>query len=245
MRAADDLSHAIDRSLETVAARIGRPAVPAAPYRRLDSGAIGSLVAGYPLQLWEPDDPRLLDTAKFLLSRYMIQGGFFQDMVHSGINAYLTLHLAQILLRAGDRRWYDLVAAVASFASPTGQWPEAIYTRTGGGCMGDGQHVWAAAEWVLLLRNCFVREEKDGLIVGSGLIREWLRPGAVLSFGPAPTPFGSISISVACGGDDARVSWRGEWRHDPPPVIVQLPGHPAVKCGAGQTSVVLALETAS
>ena len=61
--------------------------------------------------------------------------------------------------------------SVARLASPTGQWPEAIHPQSGGGCMGDGQHGWAAAEWVMMMRNCFVREEGDRLIIGSGIVR--------------------------------------------------------------------------
>lgn len=56
------------------------------------------------------------------------------------------------------------MTAVAKLASPMGQWPESIHPRTCGGCMGDGQHVWAAAEWVLMIRNCFIREEKEPII---------------------------------------------------------------------------------
>ena len=68
----------------------------------MDSGAIGSIAASYPLKLWPGEDPRLRATLDFLLSKCMYRGAFFQDMIHSGINAYLTLHLAQVLLRAGD-----------------------------------------------------------------------------------------------------------------------------------------------
>jgi hypothetical protein len=242
MHAAEDLSRAIDRSLEAVAARMGWPVVPASPYRRLDSGAIGSIVADYPLQLWTPKDPRLMATVEFLLSRCLIKGAFYQDMVHSGINAYLSLHLAQILLRAGDRRWYDLVSAVAALASPTGQWPEAIHPHTGGGCMGDGQHVWAAAEWIMMLRNCFVREEGDRLVLASGLIRDWLRPGERLSFGPTPTPYGAIAVSVECSQGDVRVAWTGDWRAAAPPIEVHLPDRPCVRCARDQTSVTVPLE---
>ncbi|MEK8023577.1 MAG: hypothetical protein AAB229_07185, partial [Candidatus Hydrogenedentota bacterium] len=151
--------------------------VPAAPDRRMDAGAIGSIVAGYPLQLWPGNDPRLRDTAEYLIRDCFEHGAFFQDMIHSGINAYLTLHVAQVLLRAGDKRSMDLIRSVASLASPTGQWPEAIHPATRGGCMGDGQHAWAAAEWVLAIRNCFVREEcwnqeENGLIIGAGVPEE-------------------------------------------------------------------------
>jgi GH15 family glucan-1,4-alpha-glucosidase len=163
------LLESINKSLKKVDVRLKRPAIPASPYRRLDSGAIGSLAASYPLRVFQESDQKVLGTADFLMKNCLVHGGFFHDMTHSGINPYLTLHLAQVLLRAGDPRYFGLMTAVANLASPTGQWPESIHPRTGGGCMGDGQHVWAAAEWVLMLRNCFVREEGNGLILCSGM----------------------------------------------------------------------------
>ena len=89
-----------------------------------------------------------------------------------------------------------MIQAVAELASPTGQWPEAIHPLTYGGCMGDGQHGWAASEWVMALRNLFVREEGDGLIVGSGLAQAWLETGEPLEFGPSLTPYGRITVNV-------------------------------------------------
>src|SRR5690606_32065977 len=83
----------IEASLAHAARRLSTAAMPASPYRRLDAGAIGSLVAGYPLQLFAADDPRLRETAGFLMRNCLVDGGFFQDIIHSGINAYLTLHL--------------------------------------------------------------------------------------------------------------------------------------------------------
>ena len=62
--------------------------------------------------------------------------------------------------------------------------------------MGDGQHVWAAAEWVLMIRNCFVREEDDGLILCSGIPPHWLVKKQTMAFGPAPTSFGDIQIFI-------------------------------------------------
>ena len=105
----------------------------------------------------------------FILDNCFVDGGFFQDMIHSGINPYLTLHVAQVLLRANDKRFIPLLNKVAELASPTGQWPEAVHPRTLGGCMGDGQHAWAAAEWIIMLRNIFVREENDVLILCAGI----------------------------------------------------------------------------
>jgi hypothetical protein len=223
---------AIDRSLQRAAKRLGRPAMPAAPDRRLDAGAIGSLAVGYPLQLWAPDDPRLLDTVEYLLSDCLVGGGFFQDMTHSGINAYLTLHMAQVLLRAGDPRAWQLIDAVADLATPTGQWPEAIHPATGGGCMGDGQHAWAAAEWLVMMRNCFVREEPDRLILASGVPTAWLDQNDRLSFGPAPTAWGPVSLTIAPAKDRINVAWQGAWRGEPPAIEVRLPGFSPVTAKA-------------
>ena len=221
--------HRIEHTLDLCRERLGRAAMPAAPGRRLDAGAVGSLAAGYPLQLWPSDDPRLLDSAAFLQEHCFVNGGFFQEMIHSGINAYLTLHIAQILLRAGDPGYIELVRSVADAASPTGQWPEAIHPRTGGGCMGDGQHVWAAAEWVILIRNLFVREEGESLILGSGVIPPWQQEGAQLQFGPSLTPFGQIEIWIKGGPQAVHVSWEAVWHRTPPMLLIALPGRDPIE----------------
>jgi len=220
--AADDLMAAIDRSLAATADRRTGPSIPASPYRRMDSGAIGSVVAGYPLQLLSPRDTRLLGTVAALRQTCFVHGGFFQDMVHSGINAYLTLHLAQVLLRAGDPAWIELVRAVADLATSTGQWPEAIHPHTLGGCMGDGQHAWAAAEWVMAMRNAFVREEGDRLVLASGIPADWLHASSPLVFGPTPTPWGAVTVTISPGHEETVVHWKADWRGARPPIEVRL-----------------------
>jgi len=207
---------------------------PASPYRRMDAGAVGSLVASYPLTLFPPDDARVLATCNFLLEHCLINGAFFQDMTHSGLNAYLTLHLAQVLLRAGDMRFQSLIEAVADLATPTGQWPEAIHPRTRGGCMGDGQHGWAAAEWVMMMRHLFVREEPDHLVVGSGLFPQWLTSGATLHYGPTPTAYGDMDITVSCAHTSCEVEWNGQWRSLPPRIRICIPGFDPVEVDAGR-----------
>jgi hypothetical protein len=167
-----------------------------------------------------------MKTLEYLLAHSSFEGGFFQNMVHSGINPYLTLHLAQVLLRAGDRRVLDLVDTVGRLATSTGQWPEAIHPHTGGGCMGDGQHSWASAEWALMVRNLFVREENDRLVLGSGLLPRWLEKREPMSFGPTLTPFGPVSLRVEPDAPDRfRVVLEADWRGEPPSVEVRIPGY--------------------
>lgn len=240
---ADSLMGCIIRSLSGAEARIRRPAMPSSPLRRLDSASVGCLVAGYPLQLWTPGDLRLVDTARYLMDHCLVRDGFFHDMSHSGINPYLTLHIAQVLLRSGDSDYLRLLKAIGSLASPTGQWPEAIHPDTLGGCMGDGQHVWAAAEWVLMIRNCFVREELAGrkLILCSGVPLEWVSEAERAELGPVATSFGQISIRVVRRGVSWTVAWEAAWHGDPPEIEVCAPGGRVVLPLAGSHEVTVIL----
>lgn len=238
---AGKLLEAVERSLETASVRLGRPVMPASPYRRMDTGAVGSLAGGYPLQLLPARDARLLNTAEYLLDHSLVRGGLFHDMSHSGINPYLTLHLAQVLLRAGDPRFEGLVAAVAALASPTGQWPEAVHPGTGGGCMGDGQHVWAAAEWVLMLRNRLVREEGQRLVLCAGIPSRWLHKDAGVAWEPAPTAFGPLSLALEPGRRRIRLRCRAQWHDRPPTLQVRLPGFEALDVEGGDGEMLLEL----
>jgi hypothetical protein len=226
---ADDLRQAIDRSISRIPGWRSLGGIPASPYRRIDAGAVGSLVADYPLQLFPPAAPLIMATVETLLVRCFRHGGFFQDVIHSGINAYLTLDIAQTLLRAGDDRYRGLIEAVARLASPTGQWPEAIHPLTQGGCMGDGQHGWAAAEWVMMLRNCFVREEGDRLIIGSGLFGEWFDGDDDLYFGPSLTRWGRVTVRLTRPASEPTLSLEARWFENPPEVDVEIPGFGALR----------------
>ncbi|MEZ6041166.1 MAG: hypothetical protein R3C20_11710 [Planctomycetaceae bacterium] len=236
---ADSFLVSIDRSLSKNMTAKSARMIPASPYRRMDAGSIGSLVADYPLRLTAPDDAAIWNTADHLLRKHFVNGGFFQDMVHSGINAYLTLNVAQTLLRHGDTRFQTLIENVAQLASPTGQWPEAIHPQTLGGCMGDGQHGWAAAEWVMMMRNCFVREEQGGLIIGSGIFTEWMQSRKTLSFGPTLTPWGAVSVRIEDAATEPVLFIDAKWRHTPPSIEIRVPGYEVVSNASSGTAVAL------
>lgn len=222
---ASNMMQAIERSLNVSPVPQKIQGIPASPYRRMDAGAIGSIVAAYPLDLLPEDDSRMRATVHFILENCLVDGAFFQDMIHSGLNAYLTLMLAQVLLREGDPSFMQLVETVAGLASPTGQWPEAIHPRTRGGCMGDGQHLWAAAEWLMIVRNMFVREDKDGLILASGLPASWQSGSSRL--GPTPTPYGPVTVSVGPASGGMKITWHAHWRRQPARMRIALPGYPS------------------
>jgi hypothetical protein len=247
-READEFLATIQRSFPAGPHRRFPGAIPASPHRRMDSGAVGSLVADYPLQLFSAGDEGIRKTADYLCNHCLHGGGFFQNMIHSGINAYLTLHLAQVRLREGrPAAAWSLMDAVVALASPTGQWPEAIHPATLGGCMGDGQHIWAAAEWLMMIRNLFVREEHSPtpagsaraapsagmLVIGSGVRPEWWRE-ADATFGPTLTPHGAVIVRIGRNdGGGARVRIDAAWRGTPPRRELRVPGFVPLIVDAG------------
>jgi hypothetical protein len=210
-----------------------RGAIPASPYRRMDAGAIGSLVADYPLQVTPPNDSTIMNTVAYLMGSCFHSGAFFQDMIHSGLNAYLTLAIAQTLLRAGDPTYRQLIEATADLASPTGQWPEAIHPFTEGGCMGDGQHGWAAAEWLMMMRSLFVREEGRTIIVGGGVFPQWIDSGEDISFGPTPIPEGQLTVAIRGHGDGVALDVDLDSRSADLNVRVAVPGYQQRQVGVG------------
>jgi hypothetical protein len=92
----------------------------------------------------------------------------------------------------------------------------------------------------MMLRNCFVREEGERLVLCAGVPGRWLQQPESIRFGPTPTPFGSISVTVTPDpGRGARVEWQGDWRGEAPPVSVHLPGFAPVDAGGDTQMVVL------
>lgn len=225
---ARNFEEALFRSIDAIPESRSQGAIPASPYRRIDAGAVGSMVADYPLQITPPANERITKTAELMLQRFFRKGAFFQDIIHSGINAYLTLDIAETLLRGKDPRYRDLLHNVADLASPTGQWPEAIHPITFGGCMGDGQHGWASAEWAMIIRNLFVREEGRTLVLGSGILPEWIESGCPLFFGPTRTPFGPVSVKFFPKNGKSMFEIDGDFsrfRKLPESIIIDVPGY--------------------
>ncbi|MEW5977564.1 MAG: hypothetical protein AB1898_17360 [Acidobacteriota bacterium] len=186
----------VEHSLLASAGKTGVNFLPASPFRRVDSGAVGSLCAVYPLGLIAASDPRVLTTLSLLEQRFFHKDGLFQDHFHSGVNCYLSAHVAQCHLAAGNARAWRIVRYLLKHASGTFTWPEAFHPRTKGGCMGEGHHGWATADWLLLLRNLLLREEGDRLDILPAWDDGDLQPGTCFSATAAPCFFGRIHFKV-------------------------------------------------
>jgi hypothetical protein len=220
--AADFLAD-IRASLDLAAQRLGRPSMPTGPYRRFDCAAIGGAAALYPLRLFDPFDPALEATLDELQEKHFFENGFFQQMVHSGINAYLTMHIAHCRVLRREPRAWPMIHYVLGKATSAGAWPEAIHPRTGGGCKGDGLHLWAAADWLLLTRDLLLFEENDGLVVTAAPRPDWFEWGCRIEARRLPTHFGPVSLRVEGFSDHVTLHVEGEWRRPPLKLEWNLP----------------------
>ncbi len=204
------------------------PFLPAAPGRRIDSGAIGSLCSVYPLKLIDPRHPRVQNTIRLIEDRYLIGQGFIQNHFHSGVNCYLSAQLAQCYLACGNPKAWDVVRYLLKCATPTYTWPEAIHPTTGGGCMGEGHHGWAAAEWILLLMNLLFVEKQGSLLITPLLQKEHLQAGTIFSVCNAPSPFGKINFILSVDKKEIWLELSNEFCLFPPESIIwRLPFSPS------------------
>jgi hypothetical protein len=80
-------------------------------------------------------------------------------------------------------------------------------------------HNWTTAELLAAMRDMLVREDGDGLAIGSGVPRAWLQPGAAISAEAMPTAHGPVSFTLTVGADGrvlADVRAAAPWRLDLP-----------------------------
>lgn len=175
--------------------------LPSAPSKTLDSGMIGSLIAVYPLQILDWQSKIFVDSLDYVYRNYFKKNLFFQDIIHSGGNPYITLQIAHSFLLLGNRNLFNKIFNdVIEYSSPTLNFPEAIHPLTGGGVIGDGHHGWAAAEVLSSTRDAFVYErnfyslEKIELVLLSGIVKEFFESKNELSVENVNLLCGSISL---------------------------------------------------
>jgi hypothetical protein len=187
----------IHNSLEKVAARLGREVIPASPSRPFDESAIGFVCGIYPLALEDVYPSAFQLTLDEFTERYVDEKGFYHPIIHSGYNAYLTLQLAHAYLLKNNPQnaWHIANTILRQCVSPYSL-PEAIHPKTGGGAMGDGHHGWAAAEIVLFLLDCLVRENKDTLVLFHDVCPGMLKWGTNTSVDGIATSFGKFHCSL-------------------------------------------------
>ena len=216
-----DLASAMDWAWK----KNGRGALPCSPYRTVDSAAIGNLVGLSPLDVTSPSEPWVAGTVDHLAAHHLRDGLFFQRIIHTGLNPYLSVQLARAMMALDDPRWRRILDALLRHASPTWTWPEAMHPRMFGGCMGDGDHGWSAAEFVSLLRDMMVSERGGCLYLLPHAPAEWFTEGRTLEVRRAPTLHGTVDCAFRQGPESATFTWsiRRQPHQDSAPARLVIP----------------------
>jgi hypothetical protein len=102
----------LDASIAASFRRTGCRGLPSSPYRNLDSACIGNLIGASPLEVTSPDTAWLRCTVDHLMRHHLRDGLFFQRIVHTGLNAYLSVQLARALQRLRDPRAISMLNSV-------------------------------------------------------------------------------------------------------------------------------------
>lgn len=158
----------------------------------------GSLAALYPCGILEPNDPMLTGTLTTMWQR-MEQASPGEDQYiffnNPKLWTYITTDWAECYLLRGELdKFYRLFNGYVRHASPTNAWIEEIFLDSRIGT-GDMPHGWAAADYILLLRDSIVSERDGGLHIAAGVQPNWLMKGPV-EVRDLPTEFGEVNLTI-------------------------------------------------
>lgn len=78
--------------------------------------------------------------------------------------------------------------------------------------MGDGHHIWAAADWLMFMRNVLFFEENERLVITPALPTEWLDDGAEVGITNAPSYFGEVSFMIRRKASEVTLEFEGNLR---------------------------------
>lgn len=201
------LRAAVERATASAAAANGGAIPPA-----LDAPGgqdWGNLWAAYPAQVLSPSDPRVSATIARTRSRF--REGLATYLDGRVLHHYLGFRVLQTELLRGEQRRVvrGLADALAHTTGTHAGWELGIRPYSGRSVDDNlAPHGWWAAEYVALVRAMLVREEGDGLVLGSALPTGWLRPGRRIRVSGAPTLHGRVDFTLRGRRGGADLSWR-------------------------------------
>jgi hypothetical protein len=169
------------------------------------------------------DDELISNTIRELVNRCFYRNLHYHGVMHCGLNPYLTMQVAQCLVRMRDPYALTMFESLMSMATQTFTFPEAINPLTGGGSFGDGHHGWSASEIFNLVRNLLLLEEGDTLTILPLGKPDWFEPGRGIEVKRAPTFFGEVGYEVNCAEETVSFELPGEMERPPRALELNTP----------------------
>ncbi len=190
----------------------------------------GNLTALHPTPLFSAWDPRVTATLNH------VRAGFVEGTIRWSpkktrvIHPYMSTYVTNSEIIRGEQdkavaHFYHLLAHTTS----THGFPEGVYYDTRTAWNNTQPHLWAAAQYIILLRNMLLRSDGEVLHLLPAVPVAWLRPGKKIVVLGAPTVFGRASFAVigVRGGCEVRFSCPD--RTPPKRVILHIPPGAAMK----------------
>jgi hypothetical protein len=184
----------------------------------------GNLTMLHPTRLFEPHDSRVTAT----LDR--VRAGFVEGTIRWSpetmrvIHPYMSTYVTNSeIIRGESEKAVDHFYHFLSHTTSTHGFPEGVYYETRTAWNNTLPHLWAAAQYIVLLRNMLLRSEGEVLHLLPAVPVGWLRPGKEIVVAEAPTLFGKVSFRLSGieGGCEMRFSWPE--RTEPGQVILHMP----------------------
>lgn len=190
----------------------------------------GNLTMLHPTPLFDAWDSRVTATLNHVRASFVEGAIRWSPEKTRVIHPYMSTYVTNSEIIRGERdkavdHYYHLLAHTTS----THGFPEGVYYDTRTAWNNTLPHFWAAAQYMILLRNMLLRSQGDVLHLLPAVPVAWLRPGKKIVVLRAPTVFGRVGFAVKGieGGCELRFSWPD--RTTPKQVILHMPPGVTVK----------------
>lgn len=197
--------------------------IPISKQRKVDSSICHSLVSSYPLGLETPDSSRITETLHILEQLHTNSGIFFSSIGPAGYPLHENNVLAQLYASRQDPKCFTLLRWLNTTHQAFNIWPDIIHPISKGGSYGNGQSVLAHADYILLIKNMIMSEQKNILHLLPCIPEEWLTEEAPLKATNIRTKFGSISLTVKKENTTLRVSFQPTFSRTPDRILFSSP----------------------
>ncbi|MBN1420275.1 MAG: hypothetical protein JXP34_15960, partial [Planctomycetes bacterium] len=169
----------------------------------------GNLEILHPTRILEDFDPRV--TATLIRERGAFVEGTIrwspQDRraIHPYMSSFITI--AEVIRGEQDLAVDHFFHFLAHTTAMQG-FPEGVYYDRRIGWGDTIPHQWAAAMYMILLRNMLLREEERTIHLLSAVPPAWLAPGKTVALRRAPTTLGGAGFEIRTSGDGATLTVR-------------------------------------
>lgn len=164
---------------------------------------------------------------------------FFQDRRDGKINwvdytPYETRIIGAFVLLGQKERAHELLKFFLNDQRPQGwnHWAEVVGRNAKESrFIGDMPHTWVGSDFIRSIRNMFVyeREKDQSLVIGAGILEDWVRAPAGVEVKRLSTYYGSIDFKMQMVGDKLTVEFSGDIKMPPGKIMLKSPSAAPIK----------------